>query len=65
MPGNVTDAALLFRNFPSDSAVKTLPVMEKIQVQYLGQEGPMEEGMTTHSSISCLENPGVWLEAAE
>ncbi|XP_069424556.1 protein ARK2N isoform X4 [Ovis canadensis] len=48
------------RNFPSDSPVKTLPAMEEIQVQSLGQEGPMEEGMTTHSSISCLENPGVW-----
>ena len=32
------------------------------QVRSLGQEGPLEEGMATHS-CSCLENPmdrGAW-----
>ena len=31
--------------------VKTLPAMQETQVQSLGQEDPLEEGMATHSSI--------------
>jgi len=31
--------------------VKNLPVMQETQVQSLGQEDPLEEGMATHSSI--------------
>ena len=31
--------------------VKNLPVMREIWVQSLGQEDPLEKGMTTHSSI--------------
>ena len=31
--------------------VKNLPVMQETQVQILGQEDLMEEGMATHSSI--------------
>ena len=31
--------------------VKNLPAMQEIQVQYLGQEDPLEKGMATHSSI--------------
>ena len=34
-----------------------------MQIQSLGQEGPLEEGMATHSKNSCLENPmdrGAW-----
>ena len=31
--------------------VKNLPVMQETQVQSLGQEDPLEEGMVTHSSI--------------
>ena len=40
--------------FPSGSGVKNPPAMQETQetwVQSLGQEGPLEEGMTTHSSI--------------
>ena len=40
--------------FPSGSAVKSLPaVQEPLEtwVQSLGQEDPLEEGMSTHSSI--------------
>ena len=41
--------------FPSDSVVKEshLPMqeMQKTQVWSLGQEGPLEEEMATHSSI--------------
>ena len=49
--------------FPSGSVVKNLPAMQETQetqVQSLGQEQPLEEGMATHS---CLENPmdgGAW-----
>ena len=31
--------------------------MQEMWVRSLGQEDPLEEGMATHSSISCLENP--------
>ena len=31
--------------------VKSLPAMQGTQIQSLGQEDPMEKGMTTHSSI--------------
>ena len=29
----------------------------RVAVQLLGRENSLEEGMATHSSISCLENP--------
>ena len=43
--------------------VKSLPTVRKAQVQSLGWEAPLEEGMTTHSSIlawrvSWTEEPG-------
>ena len=43
--------------------VKTLPAMQETQVQFLGQEDPLEEEMATHSSIlawriPCTEEPG-------
>ena len=41
--------------------------MQETQVQSLGREAPLEEGMATHSSIhSCLQNPmdrGAWRAA--
>ena len=43
-----------------DSDGKNLPAMQETQemgVRSLGQEDPLEKGMATHSSISCLENP--------
>ena len=47
--------------------VKNLPAVQETQVQSLGQEDPLENGMATHSSIlensSCLENSmdrGAW-----
>ena len=52
--------------FPSGSAVKNLPAMQKmqeIQVQSLGQEDLLEEGMATHSSILAWRIPmdrGAW-----
>ena len=40
--------------------VKNLPAMEETQVQSLGQEDPLEKGMTTHSSIVTWRIP--WTE---
>ena len=38
-------------SFPGSLAVKNLPAMQETQVQFLGREDPLEEGMVTHSSI--------------
>ena len=37
--------------------VKNLPAMQETQVQYLGWEDPLEEGMATHSSIPAWRIP--------
>ena len=37
--------------------VKNLPAMWETWVQFLVWEDALEEGMATHSSILCLENP--------
>ena len=41
--------------FPSGSAIKHPPEMQERQVQFLGQEDPLEEEMATHSSILAWE----------
>ena len=51
------------RDFPGDSVVKNLPAMQETQVQSLGREDPVEEGMANHSStvawrIPWTEEPG-------
>ena len=43
--------------------VKNLPARQETQVQYLGQEDPLEKGMATHSCIHAgriprTEEPG-------
>ena len=41
--------------------IRNLPTMKETEVQFLGQEEPLEVKMATHSSI--LENPmdrGTW-----
>ena len=40
--------------------VKNLPAIQKTQIQSLGQEDCLEEGMTTHSSILAWRIP--WTE---
>ena len=48
------------QGFLGGSVVKNLPTMHKMQetrVQPLGQEDPLEEGMTTHSSILAWRIP--------
>ena len=37
--------------FPGGSVVKNLLAMQEMQVQSLGQQDLLEEGMATHSSI--------------
>ena len=41
-------------------AVKNLPAMQETQVRSLGQEGPLEKEMATHSSILAQRSP--WTE---
>ena len=41
--------------------VKDLPAMQETQVQSLGREDPLEEGMATHSSTLAWTIP--WAEA--
>ena len=46
--------------FPGGSAVKNPPVMyekQEMQVQSLGQEDPLEEGVATHSSVRAWRIP--------
>ena len=40
--------------------VKSLPEMRETQVQFLGQEDPLEKEMATHSSILAWKIP--WME---
>ena len=37
--------------------VKSLPMIQKTQIQYLGREDPLEEKMATHSKILAWEIP--------
>ena len=45
---------------PWCSAVKNLPAIQGTQIRSLGQEDPLKEGMTTHSSILAGKIP--WRE---
>ena len=47
-------------SFPGGSVVRICLPMQETQVQFLGQEGPLEKEMTTYSSILAWENP--WTE---
>ena len=40
--------------------VKNVPAIQETQVQFLGQEDPLEKEMATHSSILAWEIP--WTE---
>ena len=40
--------------------IKNLPAMQETRIQSLGQEGPLEKGMATHSSILAWRIP--WTE---
>ena len=43
--------------------VKNLPALQETWVRSLGQEGPLEKGMATHSSILAWRIP--WTEEPE
>ena len=43
--------------FPGGSAVKTLPVMQEMQVQSLGGEDTLKKEMATNSSILAWKIP--------
>ena len=45
------------RDFPGGSVVKNLPAMQETQVQFLGQEDPLEEEIAIHSSILAWKIP--------
>ena len=73
------DQGLLPKQFPKHQQIlsrlwaslvaqtgKSLPAMGEIQVQPLGREGALKEGMPTHSSVLSWGNPvdrGVWWAA--
>ena len=47
----VRQRSLFLPAFPGSSAGKNLPAMQETWARSLGQEDPLEEEMTTHSSI--------------
>ena len=51
----------VYQGFPGGSMVKNPPGQE-IQVQFLGQEDPLEKEMATHSSVLAWEIP--WIKEA-
>ena len=46
-----TYAGLTLDGSPGGTVVKTCLPMQETLVQSLGQEGPLEKGMATHTSI--------------
>ena len=52
--------ALLLWGFPGGPVVKNSPAKQETQIQFLGQEDPLEKEMATHSSILAWEIP--WRE---
>ena len=47
----------IWKGFPSGSGIKNLFTMQELQVQSLGWEDALEEGMATHSSIFAWKIP--------
>ena len=45
------------KGFPCGLAVKNPPAIQKTQVQPLGQEDPLEEGMAIHCSVLAWRIP--------
>ena len=50
----------LVLGLPRCSVVKNVHAMQKTQVQFLGQEDPLEKEIATHSSILAWRIP--WIE---
>ena len=51
---------MILQGFPGVSVVEIPPAMQETQVQSLGWEDSLEEGMATHSSIFAWRIP--WTE---
>ena len=51
------DICIHIADFLVAQMIKNLPTMWETQVQSLGQEGPMERGIATHSSILAWSIP--------
>ena len=51
---------ILLWGFPGGSAVKNLPAKQKMRVQSLGREDPLQKEMATRSSVSAWNVP--WTE---
>ena len=54
------DRALLYRASLIAQLVNNLPAMQETWVRFLGQEGPLEKEVATHSSILAWRIP--WAE---
>ena len=52
---------LVLKYYSLAQLVKNLPAMQDTQVQFLGQEDPLEKEMATHSSLLAWRIP--WMEA--
>ena len=50
------------KGIPGDSAIENLPVLQEMQIWFLGQEDPMVKEMVTHFSILAWKIP--WTEEA-
>ena len=48
---------IVSKGFPGGSVVKNLTDRQETWVQFLGQEGPLEEEMATHSSTLAWDIP--------
>ena len=60
--GNITHQYSKWASLVAQS-VKNSPIMQETQVRYLCWEDPLEEEMTTHSSILAWEIP--WTEGPD
>ena len=58
--GSTPSTSIFILGFPVAQTVKNLPAMEETWVRFLGQEDPLEKGMTTCSSILAWRIP--WTE---
>ena len=56
----ITYLLLISRACPMAQMVNNLPAMQETWIWFLGQEDPLEKGMTTHSSLLAWEIP--WTE---
>ena len=54
-----SESCIFILGFPGASVVKNLPAMQEMRVQSLDRENPLEEGITTHSSVLPGESQGL------